>query len=226
MKKQIIAFICLISVLNFNKTICPVYSQTPIIDSLLKVMNATETDSIKVMLYGDISWEFMSVDISKSQFFAEKELSLATKINNESMIAQAESDIGNIYNRKGDFQTALLHYYKAAELRENLKQPVKLAGVYSNIATVLMRQNKFQEAITINFKSLKIFEEAKDIKKQALIIGNIGNIYSELKQNEQAAAYFRKGLALSKEINDFSLEATSLYNIGKIKFEENEPDSA
>ena len=91
------------------------YSQTPLIDSLIKVVNSSHIDSVKVKLYGDIAWELMSVDISQAELYAEKQLALAQEINNDAFVAQAESDLGNILNRKGDFDLALVHYYKAVE---------------------------------------------------------------------------------------------------------------
>lgn len=51
--------------------------------------------------------------MNKALDFANKELSYATKTNRQGDIAQAESDIGSIYNRKSIFDTALIHYNKA-----------------------------------------------------------------------------------------------------------------
>ncbi len=202
------------------------YAQTPAIDSLIRLSNTVMADTTKVKLYGDICWELMAVNISKSLYYAEKQLALAKQIHNNPLIAQAESDLGNVLNRKSDYPNALIHYYKALDLRQKLKQPIKEAGIYSNIATVLMRQNKFQEAIVINFKSLKLFEEINDKNKQSLILGNIGNIYYELDQNKQALIYQRKALLLAQESNNPSSEANILINIGGIFHSEQNLDSA
>jgi serine phosphatase RsbU (regulator of sigma subunit) len=202
------------------------YAQTPTIDSLIRLSNTINTDTTRVKLYGDISWELMAVNISKALYYAEKQLALAKQIHNTPLIAQAESDLGNVLNRKSDYPNALIHYYYALELRQKLKQPVKEAGIYSNIATVLMRQNKFQEAIVINFKSLKLFEEINDKNKQSLILGNIGNIYYELDQNKQALIYQRKALLLAQESNNPSSEANILINIGGVHHSEKNLDSA
>jgi signal transduction histidine kinase len=146
------------------------FAQTSFIDSLIKETNKTSIhDSVKIKLYGDIAWEFMGSDMNKALEFANKELELATKKKQEANIAQSESDIGSIYNRKSSFDTALIHYNKALSIREKLKQDVKVAGIYTNIATVLMRQSKFEEALAINFKSLKIFEKVGDEVKQAIL---------------------------------------------------------
>lgn len=196
------------------------------IDSLIRVAEATKVDSQKVKLYGDISWELLSVDIVKSQLYGEKQLNLAIKIKNEPLIAQAESDIGNILNRKTQFDSAIVHYNKAILLRQKLKQPVKVAGIYSNMATVLMRQSKFKEALDFYFKALKIFEEVDDKGKQALVLGNIGNIYNSLSQTDQSLIYFRKALGLAREISHPSAEANVLVNIGGVKHVKGELDSA
>lgn len=195
-------------------------SQNSFIDSLIQLSQKQGThDTLKIKLYGDISWELMGSDINKALNYANKELELATKTKRKADIAQAESDIGNIYNRKTSYDTALIHYNKALDLRKELKQDVKVAGVYSNIATVYMRQSKFQEAIDINFKSLKIFEQIGDEGKQATILGNIGNLYYELEQNKSAEIFFRKGLALARKAKLAVMEGNILVNMGGLKFE-------
>ena len=212
MKKIIIIIIILKSFTLF--------SQNSIIDSLIKEANKnTIHDTTKIKLYGDIAWEYMGSDMNKSLEFASKELSLATKNKREADIAQAESDIGSIYNRKSSFDTALIHYNKALSIRQKLKQDVKVAGIYTNIATVLMRQSKFEEALTINFKSLKLFEKVGDEVKQAITIGNIGNLYYELEQNKPAEQFYRKSLALARKTKHLMTEGNDLVNIGGIKFE-------
>ncbi len=196
------------------------FAQTSFIDSLIKETNKTSIhDSVKIKLYGDIAWEFMGSDMNKALEFANKELELATKTKREANIAQSESDIGSIYNRKSSFDTALIHYYKALSIREKLKQDVKVAGIYTNIATVLMRQSKFEEALAINFKSLKIFEKVGDEVKQAISLGNIGNLYYELEQNKPAEQFYRKSLALARKTNHLITIGNDLVNIGGLKFE-------
>ena len=196
------------------------FAQTSFIDSLIKETNKTSIhDSVKIKLYGDIAWEFMGSDMNKALEFANKELELATKTKREANIAQSESDIGSIYNRKSSFDTALIHYNKALSIREKLKQDVKVAGIYTNIATVLMRQSKFEEALAINFKSLKIFEKVGDEVKQAISLGNIGNLYYELEQNKPAEQFYRKSLALARKTNHLITIGNDLVNIGGLKFE-------
>ncbi|MBA4241785.1 MAG: hypothetical protein C0448_13750, partial [Sphingobacteriaceae bacterium] len=213
-------FYILIIYFLFCLSALPTHAQTPLIDSLIKeTLKKSIHDSVKIKLLGDIAWEYMSNDLNKSLEYANKELSLAIKLKREGDIAQAESDIGSVYNRKSSFDTALIHYKKALNLREKLKQDVKIAGIYTNIATVFMRQSKFEEALAINFKSLKIFEKTGDELKQGITLGNIGNLYYELEQNKLAEQFYRKSLELARKTNNEIIEANALVNIGGIKFE-------
>jgi signal transduction histidine kinase len=137
-------------------------------DSLIKLLNKTNLhDTLKIKLLGDISWELMASDIHLAEYYAEKELELAQLTKRKADIAQAESDLGSIFNRRAIYDTALIHYNKSAKLRTELKQDEKVAGVYANIATVYMRQNRFKESLEINFKVLKIFEVLDNIVKHA-----------------------------------------------------------
>jgi two-component system NarL family sensor kinase len=195
-------------------------------DSLIRVAENTSTpDTAKIKLYGDISWELILSDIDKSLKYAEKELKLAKQTGREADEAQAESDVGNIYNRKSDFSIALEHYNKSAEIRKRLNLSDKLASVYVNIATVLARQNRNKEALDIYFKSLKIFEANHDTAKMAVVVGNIGHIYYELEQNDMARPFYRRSLELAKKANIPSLIFSSYNLLAGIFYESGQYDS-
>lgn len=212
-------FLTLIGVI-LTHIVSQVFAQNPVIDSLIKETSKNSIhDSVKIKLFGDIAWEYLGSDMNKALEYANKELNLSIKTKREADIAQAESDIGSIYNRKSSFDTALIHYNKALSIRQKLKQNVKIAGIYTNIATVLMRQSKFEEALSINFKSLKIFEKEGDEIKQAIVLGNIGNLYYELEQNKPAEQFYRKSLVLARKTNHLITQGNDLVNIGGLKFE-------
>lgn len=200
-------------------------AQNRVLDSLIQIVeNQNTPDTIKLKLSGDISWELLANDIERSLYFAQKELELSVKTARQADIAQSESDLGNIYNRKSQFDTALVHYKKALQLRLKLAQEEKAAGIYSNMASVLMRQNKFKEALDMDFKALRCFEQVSNISKQAVVLGNIGNIYNELDQNQQAESFFRKGLELSRQAGNAVMEGNILTNLGDMMLEYYEKD--
>ena len=135
-------------------------SQQNINDSLIDLTNNSKIhDTVRIKLFGDISWNFLANDIDQSMVYARKELALAQKIKNRKEEAQGLSDIGNIFNRRTDYDSALYYYDKALKIRKSLGDKIKSAGILTNIATVYMRQSKFEKALEINFMTLKIFGE-------------------------------------------------------------------
>src|SRR4051812_16833978 len=95
-----ITFILLLAVNFFN-------AQTAN-DSLIKLLNAPHThDTVKIKLAGDISWNFLANDVESAMLYARKELSLAKAAGIKKETAQAYSDIGNIFNRKTEYDSAL-----------------------------------------------------------------------------------------------------------------------
>ncbi len=197
-----------------------------VLDSLIAVAEKPNIhDTVKIKLYGDIGWELMGSDINRSLFYTKKELEFSEKTKRKGDIAQSESDLGNIYNRMTNYDTALMHYDKALKLRQELKHDEKVGGIYTNIATVYMRQNKYSEALDIDFKALKIFEQIGNKGKQANLISNIAIIYKELNQKKTAEEYLRKGLILAREAGLTAVEARVLVNLAGTKFEQYETDS-
>jgi two-component system, NarL family, sensor kinase len=217
-----ILFLCILSV-TFNSFA----QKQSIADSLINYVNTNRLpDSIRIKAFGDVSWELMGVDIKRSLEYAQKELELSKKTKRKKDEAQSESDLGNVYNRMGVYDSALSHYFSGLRIRQTFNQEDKIAGIYTNIATVYMRQNKFKDALDINFKTLKIFETLKDTAKQANVLGNIGNIYYELDQNKSAEIFLKKGLNLAETTKNPVIIGNILVNLGGLKFQKKDLDSA
>lgn len=205
-------------------TVTSTLGRAQVVDSLEALLrNPQLADSTRIKLYGDISWELIVNNINKSLEYATRELTLAVAAGRPSDEAQAESDLGNIYNRKAAYDTALIHYQKALTLRKSLGHEEKMAGIYANIATVYMRQSKFGEALELEFNSLKLFEKLGRTANQANLLGNIGNIYNELGQYETAMEFFRKGFAISEKYP--LIRGNIRVNMGGLKFTQSMKDS-
>jgi two-component system NarL family sensor kinase len=205
--------------LFFLFSLCILKGQTAN-DSLINLFNSPKiTDTVKLSLAGDISWNFLSDDVAKAMIYAKKELVLAQAINHKRGMAQAYSDIGNVFNRMGLFDSTLSYYKSALKIRQSLNDHVKAAGIYSNIATVYLNQSRFKEALEINFKSLKIYEQIADTANQAKILGNIGVLYYNLDQNESAYKFDLKGLRLARLSHSRLTEANIMVQIAGVKYD-------
>jgi two-component system NarL family sensor kinase len=189
-------------------------------DSLIKLLNSSKTaDTVKLTLAGDISWNFLADDIEKAMLYAKKELYLAQSINHKRGMAQAYSDIGNVFNRMGVFDSTLSYYKSALKIRQSLKDNVKSAGIYSNMATVYMNQNNYKDALELSFKSLNLYEQISDTLNQAKIMGNIGVLYYNLNQNNIAYQFDLKALRLARLCKSRLTEANVMVQVAGIKYD-------
>jgi hypothetical protein len=64
------------------------------IDSLENQLNNCQIDSVKLQLLTDLNWLYLSSNLTRAKQYAEDELLLAQKTNNQKFIAQAYNDLG------------------------------------------------------------------------------------------------------------------------------------
>ncbi|RYZ74977.1 MAG: tetratricopeptide repeat protein, partial [Proteobacteria bacterium] len=95
-------------------------------------MKVSKNDSLKMIAYGDLCWNYGSLDFDKALFYGKEELKIAEKLNNPSAIALAYSDIGNTYTRVNKFADGLKYHIRSLELREKLGLKARAAGSLSN----------------------------------------------------------------------------------------------
>jgi len=174
-------------------------SQSRLADSLISLSKKPGLhDTVRCKLYGDIAWELISSDISKSLSYARKELDLAVKNNRANDIGRSESDLGTVFSQMAMLDSALLHHNKALKIAQSLKKYRGAAGIYVNIAVVYARQSKLKEALDINFKALKLFEQTGDTLQQTVVQSNIGIIYQDLGNVDDAEKFFLRSLSAMK----------------------------
>ncbi|RZL16590.1 MAG: tetratricopeptide repeat protein [Pedobacter sp.] len=170
-----------------------------LLDSLERFVKTTKVDSLRMQAYGDLCWNYGSIDFDKALYYGQEELKIAQKLNNQPAIALAYSDIGNTYTRVNKFNEALTWHIRSYELRDKLGLKAKAAGSISNIAVIYKQQGKYKEAIEYMTKSLRIYEDFGDEQRQALVLGNIGRLYMDTKNPEPARQAFERTLAIGKK---------------------------
>ena len=87
-------------------------NENAVLDSLLNELKTAKEDTIKVDILDNIIWEYLSSDLDKALKYANEELELAKKLKFQKGISSGLTSLGNVYNRKGDYNLALkfLHW--------------------------------------------------------------------------------------------------------------------
>lgn len=141
-------------------------------------------------------------------------LNLFTEINFKNGISNLQSNLGSVYQTKGDDPTALDYFLKSVRIAEEINDSLRIATAYLNIGSVYAN-----EAITYNqafeaFEKSKIIFDNIDYKEGAGYAGiNIAELH--LKKYEPSAAL----TALKESISHFdetdSNRANNLIMMGR-----------
>jgi tetratricopeptide (TPR) repeat protein len=97
-------------------------------------------------VYNNIGNLYQLVDYERALEFFGKAEAIAKKYKDTNLIASLSLNIGNIYNRKGMFEKAKSHYYKALELFTVLKNDVILVQCLENLGTLYYQVRDFAKA--------------------------------------------------------------------------------
>ncbi len=147
---------------------------------------------------GGISLQKGNLDLGKQHLFDS--LDVYNKyLRDLELLARIKLGIGSYYFDIGDFENALLYFFKA--LSFNIKD--LKAALFNNIASVYLRLNQYEEAFQYLFEGLKISDELKDNDRRIFFLYNIGSAYHYLKEYENAINYYHKTAEAIEKINGY-----------------------
>lgn len=184
------------------------------IDSLENQLNNCQIDSVKLQLLTDLNWLYLSSNLTRAKQYAEDELLLAQKTNNQKFIAQAYNDLGIVCIKQSQFKEALNWHQKALDIRLNLPSKLDIASSYSKIGYCLSELDFYGLALKNQLQALKIFKELNDKVKIAYTINNLCYLYTALSQWDKEIELAKQSYAIGIELNDPTITAVALNNIG------------
>ncbi|MEO6303206.1 MAG: tetratricopeptide repeat protein [Bacteroidia bacterium] len=181
-------------------------------DSMLQIAESKH-DTLKIKALNNIASFYSRIDLDSVLSYSKEALDSSKKINYKRGMAQAYSNIGMVYNGKGDYSQATKNFFLCIKLREETNDKKGLAIVYSRIADVFMKSHKVDVAIQYERKSLKLSTELKSQSGLAFSYNNLGNMYLQQKMMDSCLIYFEKSLKIKKTLNDPGTVATTLGNM-------------
>jgi serine phosphatase RsbU (regulator of sigma subunit) len=148
------------------------------------------------------------------------------KINYIEGVAESYNLRGAINRDQSNLHDALDNFSNALVLFEQLKMPVKVAGIQNNLGLIYSEIKEYRTALAYYFKAEKINVSRNQKAFLAINYNNIATCYQKMKQFTSAKIYLNKSLALRKEVSDTVGMAMAYHNIGINHQLTNERDSA
>lgn len=128
----------------------------------------------------------------------------------------ATSNLGFIYNERGENSTAMNYLNESLRLKKELKDEKAVARVLNNIGSIYHEQGVYSKAIEYYSKALSIHEKLGNKKEMAGALNNIGLIQRDQGNYETALKYYRRSLSLKLEIGDSVAIAVAYTNLGTL----------
>jgi tetratricopeptide (TPR) repeat protein len=211
----------LLFVLSFNS-----YSQNHKLDSLVNSLKKQDADSniyntcIKIAgIYSDSAYD-------KSLAYYNKALDIADRSSDRSKVAHVYHQIGYMYQRKGEFPTALTNLNNALQIHEYLKNKKGIGQLLNDIGLIYRTWGKYDKALENYIKALSLFDEIGDVGNGAMSSNNIGQIYYYRAEYDKAIEYFKKYLAVNIKSKSPRAVAGASNNIASAYMELEKYDNA
>ena len=112
-------------------------------------------------------------------------------------------NVGNIYKRIGDYESALKNYNEALEIVDgNLNQVMRILG---SIGHIYMLLNEYQLALEYFKSTLDLSLKIGDQRNKSIVLNHIGYCYYNMQLYDLATNFFNQSIAIAEK-NDFILE--------------------
>jgi Signal transduction histidine kinase len=111
----------------------------------------------------------------------QKAYEMAVKLNDQQGISIIENNIGNIYQKKGDYQEAIKQYQLSLQLQEE-EDKETACNTYYNMATCYRELGYFEESIPYFNQALDMSKEIGETEIYALSLVELA-YYNALKKN-------------------------------------------
>ncbi len=129
------------------------------------------------------------------------------------------TNLGYVFERRGDLSIAFEYATKTLELGEKYKDKKAIAMAYSDISNLFWKQGKYESGVEYGLKSIAIFEERgiKDLDYD-FTLHVLGNNLMELGRFEEALPYYQQSTEIGKQygfynnLSDTYIALTDLYS--------------
>lgn len=186
------------------------------IDSLVKILNASILDTVKVENYLKLANEYTDNNPQKGLQIVEKALAFAKHSGSKRWIADCINNMGLYQRRLGNYSEAVEYYQKSLKIYKEIGNLKKEGNCYLNLGALYGNQGNYQLALEYFQKSLVIGEKNNDKNNMAYCYNNVGNIHLYLKNYSQALGYYQNALKINEELSNKNGMSICFSNIGAV----------
>jgi len=180
----------------------------------------------KAQLYQQLSLEYKSSNLNKSEKMARQALILVEKTDNDKITGFLHAQLGDIAFLQDSLNKAEKEYDIAIPFLNESGEFPRLILVYISLGNRFVEKGNYTQALSHYLQGLRISKESNDTSYLAKLYNNLGVVFINMNDQKKALDYYSKALPLFEELHDTMNIAGATTNMGSIYLNMGEYDIA
>lgn len=186
------------------------------VDSLKNLLRTPLDDTSRIEMLNQLGMHLMYDYPDTSIQLGREALALCIKSNSERHLATTLAFLGTFFDLRGDFDSALVYYFKSMPIREKRNDKRGVAALLNNIGIVYMEQSNYPMALDYYARAMVIHSERNDKASIAECRNNMANVYLKLSDYPKALENYFAALQAYELLEDLPGQADVNANVGHI----------
>jgi hypothetical protein len=177
-------------------------AQTPVADSLNKLLQTEKIDSNKVRLMWQYADEINNSDPEKSILISQQAVYLAKSIKYTEGLSRSLGVLANGFINIGNYPLALDYNLQKLKIEEKRNNPRNMGSVLGNIGIVYVMEQEYEKAIVYYRKADSVITRynVQDLVYQNKL--NMGDAFDKLNKLDSAFHYYDLSLQKAKALDN------------------------
>jgi hypothetical protein len=177
-------------------------AQTPVADSLNKLLQTEKIDSNKVRIMWQYADEINNSDPEKSILISQQAVYLAKSIKYTEGLSRSLGVLANGFINIGNYPLALDYNLQKLKIEEKRNNPRNMGSVLGNIGIVYVMEQEYEKAIVYYRKADSVITRynVQDLVYQNKL--NMGDAFDKLNKLDSAFHYYNLSLQKAKALDN------------------------
>lgn len=185
----------------------PMYAQqTPLLDSLERVLKLPAPDSVQVSILNKLAAQYSRFDMDLAQEKIVRSRALTEKFSDRwsdeaSFLyhrAHTQLTSGNLLYRQGKYAESLDFYFESLKICEKINDTLGKGKALNSIGTVYTYLNDLENALLYLRQAEKIFDQLRFLNGILSVKNNVASILNGLERKKEAAEEFKSVAAVAE----------------------------
>jgi tetratricopeptide (TPR) repeat protein len=143
--------------------------------------------------------QFMIQNYREAELYFKQASDMATRINDNRLIAFAQINLGVIYKIKKDFINAIESQKKAIKMLYDYNDYDGLGTAHNNLGDIYRENGDYSNALSNYNKALVYFESSRNREKIATVYHNVGVVFEKQGKHDNALNYLNRSVEISSQ---------------------------